>query len=419
MALLRRSREIRESSIYAWQSQEKAIRLHQMHCGLRVKQPGVRMSSMDSVEVNEVKLSNCTCWMIGAGASYDCIGEGDYCVPMTYNLIRNANITDELRRQLTPLIDDGQLSANSFKDAIGPRIERTIDELRGLTSNSNSAMQVQAAQALRQMVRVVSAMISVGSLSAMCADEEGFRAENYAWLAFQSCRFPQWSIVTMNYDLVLDWAFEFLNRIAESRLHEKPAQQYVNWRSIVQTLSQNPSVKSLGFSSGAYVKLHGCLELFSCQNIACARYRVPYLPDPSNLSRPMFYGERKEVCPACRSEAVELILPPGKNKTREEGIYHDWIYPLAEAVAKRASAWVILGYSCPDYDEDVVEVLRNALEGQRNNNHEVEIYVVTPDANLVADRLSRRISHTVYAYPSTFSQLVASARQKGRIKRSS
>src|SRR5437016_816412 len=139
---------------------------------------------MGANEVNEITLSSATCWVLGAGASYDCIGDGGYCVPLTYRLIRKSNITDAFRLTLMPFIERALVSARTFDDAIGRLIELTVDELRALTDHPDVAMQQQAATALLEFIRVIAAMVSVGSIPAMYDDEEGFRAENYGWLAF-------------------------------------------------------------------------------------------------------------------------------------------------------------------------------------------------------------------------------------------
>ena len=60
-------------------------------------------------------------------------------------------------------------------------------------------------------------------------------------------------------------------------------------------------------------------------------------------------------CPSCGEAAEELILPPGKNKTQAEGLYQDMAYGISERLLGRADIWIILGYSCPDYDEDVAK----------------------------------------------------------------
>jgi hypothetical protein len=332
--------------------------------------------------------------------------------------VRKAPITDELRNLLEPLINRALLSTRDFEEAVGRRIEKTVDELRGLTTNEDVVTRREAVDALRELVRVIAAMVSVGSIGAMYYDEEEFRAENYGWLAYHSAAFPDWSIVTLNYDTVLDWAFEFLIGFVNSRHQDlQLPRQYLHWRSFIKRIGSRPNTDSMSFDSGMFVKLHGCLEFFSCQNANCKKYRVPYVPDSSAYGRPRFFGLREEQCPSCGENAVELILPPGRNKTRGESLYHDWVYSIAEAVASRSSTWICLGYSCPDYDEDVVDFLKRSLADRNARSLPTQIYAVTPDAVEVANRLGQRLVHRVFAYSSTFTQLVSSARRTGKISK--
>lgn len=133
-------------------------------------------------EVDEVELSSATCWILGAGASYDCIGESDFCVPLTFNLIRKEAIADALRAALTPFIERALLSATDFDDAVGRNLETTVDELRALTNHPNPATRREAAAGLAELIRTVAAMVSVGSVPAMYYDtESSVRRITHGW----------------------------------------------------------------------------------------------------------------------------------------------------------------------------------------------------------------------------------------------
>src|SRR5207248_2075330 len=109
------------------------------------------------------------------------------------------------------------------------------------------------------------------------------------------------------------------------------------------------------------------------------------------------------VCPACGRNASYLLLPPGRSKTPGETAFYKQMYSHADRMLSQADTWVVLGYSVPDYDEDVVAMMMRALAASRSSHR---INVVAPDAKDIAGRLSNRIAHEVVPHNETFSQMV-------------
>ena len=122
------------------------------------------MRNRHVTDAKTVKLTHDTIWILGAGASYDCTGDARPSVPLTANLVPNALgvINTDLFSHIAPFVRANSLSAWSYRDAIGNRLERTIDELRGLAGAGDD----RARRALAETVRTVAAAVSVGSINA-------------------------------------------------------------------------------------------------------------------------------------------------------------------------------------------------------------------------------------------------------------
>ena len=315
-----------------------------------------------------------TCWIVGAGASFDCIQPGDFCVPLTKDLLKGRHpfsagprFMDELTTLLSsnPRIVD-TLRAFDINDPLGCQIELTIEGFRRLASEVTDD-GVVAARCLAQLTRRIAEEITFAQGNGLGLGDQ-YRAFNYFWLRAMCDRFPKWSVISLNYDSLLDWAF--------AQVPGEVQIQYANWNRLITALLSMEAMPET--SDGIYLKLHGSLHLFSCHNRVCPNYRRPWCKGkyPSNVM--LFQLVIDEKCPKCGLEMHPLILPPGRNKTKEEGAYHDCVYAKAEAVLFGSNTWLLLGYSMPTYDIDLAAILKRAVEA---GHKPVEVCVIDPAAN--------------------------------------
>src|SRR5262249_11055876 len=141
-------------------------------------------------------------------------------------------------------------------------LENTIDALRGLCGSNQEEVADRASECLRGLIDHISAELTWAQTEALM-DEGGnmgeFHASNYLWLAKSCCSIPKWSVITLNYDEILDWSFRGFRQF---RIAETP--QYDAWEHGIQMAfaRQMPVVPD----TGVYVKAHGSLSLDSCQN---------------------------------------------------------------------------------------------------------------------------------------------------------
>lgn len=345
-----------------------------------------------------------TCWILGAGASFDCIGKNQVCVPLTRDLLLVAALDKPLKEKLQGFIAKKVLSAPTVEEALTGRLEHTIAEIRDLVTDDPVG---DAARTLREIIRVVAYSVSIGQISSQYAnDRDEFQAMNYMWLAIHCLRRPDWSVITLNYDLVLDWAFQHVNRMAQNDPDQGTGvRQFLRWRELQQYLCDSgPKPRIDG--KGIYLKLHGDLDLYSCHNKQCALYRHPCLPEKEDRFPPYFFGPGKhESCRSCSEPLVPLLVPPGKNKTSGEDLFLSEVYSFAQQALAVADTWVVLGYSCPEYDYDVTNLMRSALL-ERNRTHPPVIVVISPEASDVAIRLHDKTYCEVLPVQGTFSSLV-------------
>lgn len=338
-----------------------------------------------------------TCWIIGAGASYDCISNlEEGCIPLTANLVSQEDIKPQLQDSLRFLKNAGVLPHDDAMALFGSALENTIDTLRGLSTCADGAVSTNAGVALKELVKTIAGRIAMRQMWAMYDWKRdsgpSYSPDNYAWLACTCTQHSNWSIVTLNYDDLLDWAFRIIRTLGPSIPEPR---QFNAWERSLAALfgGETPPL----IDGGIYVKLHGSLQLFSCQNNTCPYYRVPY----NNLEREdgrMVLRIPGGVCECshCRTESAELILPPGKNKTKEESAYHDFVYARATAALRSSDVWAILGYSCPEYDWDVLDLMKRSLEsGRPATGRDRSIIVIDPNAVAVAERLSQRLDRKV------------------------
>ena len=298
-------------------------------------------------------LSANTCWLLGAGASLDCIGNDRQCVSITRDLFRSEwGLAKAQSAATSDLVSDlfAQAKLPLTAELLTTHLEATIDVVRGLCAHDDRSIAEKARGCLQRIIDEIANSIRKDSWKALLAHGgiRGFQycAENYLWLAAQCTANDDWSVLTLNYDRVLDRAFEELVSLGVE-VHGSEA-----WASTIGALqTQLSSIQQ----TGIYLKLHGSLDVTYCLNEACASYRtpVPERPYPNGA-----HGDAEIIkvdpshhskCKTCGSDAFDFVLPPGRNKTRSEALFVDRAYSMATEALAQADTWVTVGYSFPLY----------------------------------------------------------------------
>jgi len=206
------------------------------------------------------------------------------------------------------------------------------------------------------------------------------------------CHFPDWSILTLNYDELLDLGFRMVLGFQPSPV------QYIAWRSLTDDfIAERRS--SLTIPSGIYLKLHGSLDIYECQNRICGTARRLYRACPDDGILSVRLQDERPRCPACGVEGAEFIVPPGRNKTQNERAFDSLVFQLAEQALRTADRWLLLGYSFPDYDHDTIGLLTRALPSDRP----LRIDVINPDAVRIGQRVAETLNRPVNTMAESFS----------------
>lgn len=357
---------------------------------------------------------NKTCLIVGAGASFDCFGDGRPGVPLTRDLLTGRapfNLQEEFLQSIRSRV--GRLTSMEdfpFKDdpeeAIGRGIERTIAFLLSKSRNSNPSIRAECLDLLRDVTRGVRNAITNSQLM-QCMDGDNFGTKvykpptNYGWIVAACSVGRQISVITLNYDCILDATFRYARRCW------RDPQQYMGWIDFLKKFCK-PEGSKATFSSnatpysppdhGMYVKLHGSLFIYSCVNEDCSECGAPVLhgefqsdlPDGIELG---FSNDPQHTCVECQKPLYDLIIPPGENKSAGGGEFQRALHNSAVESVKRCESIVIIGYSFPEYDRDVINVIvQGCLQSKEKGKKEV--YIVAPDATDIGRRVISSINKT-------------------------
>jgi hypothetical protein len=356
------------------------------------------------------------CWLLGAGASHD-LGGGREGIPLTSQLHTSCFFDkNKLVRLLVRLVKTGHLPSINWDEALGAQLNKTIDLVRSLCCAENTAIASYAASCLREIVSEIAVTISSEGYRFVATLMTDGHVENYGRLAALCAAQRQVSVVNMNYDCLLDFEFKSIWRFSNvSNVLPKP-QQYIFWNSCLEALFSDRQPLTRG-DHGVYVKLHGSSHLFSCQNEKCHKYRVPFAiedigPEGSRTFLVQLGSDQR--CTACGRKALELILVPGHNLTEGEDRYLKMAFDLAREALIGADSWIILGYSCPTYDIDILNLLRDAMTHPAPFGRARQVIVVSPDPRDTAMRLRSELNYEVSAVDATFSQWWAASSGPGK-----
>ena len=155
------------------------------------------------------------------------------------------------------------------------------------------------------------------------------------------------------------------------------------------------------------------MGLNECLNRNCEKYRIP--TEGSNRWTP---GREKKTltisrinypdCISCGDQMAHLLLPPGQNKTPGEKSFLSLVRAAAFVNLLEADKWLFVGYSFPEYDHDVISLLKSAQKARKIlKKPQPEVHIVSPEAAAVVGRIEASLDLSINAENCTFSELVA------------
>jgi hypothetical protein len=176
------------------------------------------------------------------------------------------------------------------------------------------------------------------------------------------------SIITFNYDLLIDEAFIRKHSGAGSLHYEKFSVKLLG-RSL-----RDPKAKPPRADQGLYLKMHGSLNWFLCTNNLCPNSEKPWVVTDVTHCLAMSQHGVDYTCLYCAGLLTPYLIPPLLNKLVLRDKISRNIWSNALAILRSASKIVIIGYSFPATDFYSEWLFRTALKGFR----EVKVWVVNP-----------------------------------------
>lgn len=376
----------------------------------------------------DLRITANTCWIVGAGASYDAMGtvdeygEIETCLPLAFQLMKDVpqNLLDCLLKLQSAFPFDTK--DQPFESILQYQIGPVMDWLRSAVAQEQSEVAELGHRCLRGLVEFISRSLLLKEVTSRLTpgSPNGFqyRAGNYLWLASKAYWMKEWSIVSLNYDLLLDRAFREISQ------YDTSESQFDAWCELIESYYAKADFSPS--HEGIYLKIHGTLDAFECLNVDCAKYRRPFqsvqktayqilkrgsADDIFELKQRTHFvdhlGVEPPLCESCGTKSYELILPPGTNKTPSESDYYNMLFRRAGSALQRADTWILLGYSCPDYDADTIGLLRDSLRNKKSTQFgDLVIWVIAPDAQEIAKRLSGQLAYPIGFANQTFTEFV-------------
>ena len=167
------------------------------------------------------------------------------------------------------------------------------------------------------------------------------------------------SVITLNYDLIIDAAMMFYSQ------KDDPEGRFPNYCCDIQTDFYRDSPQRFG----TLLKLHGSLNWLYCRT--CQRLEIgasesrKYVKILEKLlaTRPGLeksYKTQDSPCPVCHAVLRPLLVAPSHLKDyRNPHLTQVWYH--AERVLRQADQVIFVGYSLPDDDVEVVYLLKRGL----------------------------------------------------------
>ena len=182
-------------------------------------------------------------------------------------------------------------------------------------------------------------------------------------------------IITLNYD-----------RGIEKYLHksEKVAPADLEFKMAYLPMSPSSAIPFNGNRFGGceipLLKLHGSVDYFVCCNPEC----------PSG--RPLLvkgYMQTGSGCSHCGAHLQCLVVPPTLKKSFGEYPRLAFLWRLAEALLTECDRLVVWGFSCPDSDQHVRWLLRNAFRPEAGSKPPLKrVDVIDPNDDVMERLMS-------------------------------
>lgn len=185
------------------------------------------------------------------------------------------------------------------------------------------------------------------------------------------------SIITLNYDLVMDMT---LASLAEKNdigglSHDSLLDRMYHFIQEINYMDGAPF--SLEPDPAYYLKLHGSLDWYYCSNIACKNH-LYFFANKMQSKWPQV--SENDICQLCGARAEPVIVPPNINKSFAKFPKLSFIWNLAYREIQASDALVVIGLSFRNTDYYLRWLVKSSL---LNVNRSIRTFeLVDTDENM-------------------------------------
>jgi hypothetical protein len=205
------------------------------------------------------------------------------------------------------------------------------------------------------------------------------------------------SIITLNYDLVIDNCLFAGQRQPGPRYLLDRMYELIGVTLYLDTgesLSLSHEDANLGF----YLKLHGSIDWLYCPNFDCGYHQQFF---PNRIGNEPTHNRPGDLCGLCGSPIVSVIVPPTMYKTFEKFPKMGFLWSLAYRELNAADRIVIFGVSFAQSDYYLRWLFKKAITDRKTDGkNEPTIINIDPD-----DKVCCEIKRITGVIPKHFSKL--------------
>jgi hypothetical protein len=191
---------------------------------------------------------------------------------------------------------------------------------------------------------------------------------------------PDDSVVTLNYDLIMDWI------LTKHAPNDTARKKFDEWKQVLRGGVDRPGdpsdrqpITRMEESPGCYLKLHGSLDVFDCPTLGCPARGVLQRFD---LGEHSFGGLDLSPCQGCGGDRQPFILAPGPYKHQNMRLHMAAIWRRAYHELQYADEIHVIGVSLAPSDVELQWLLRSTR--RRHVRHQgPRVVTVNPDPAVI------------------------------------
>lgn len=327
-------------------------------------------------------------YFLGAGASK----ASDFELPTMNEFFREEDFASEEYQNLHDFINKVFPKANisdlNLEDVI-TRLELSVDKFGAFGEHPETYLY----DARREFDKYV---------------RERLKINEHSWCPKHKILFKQLSkpenrdsIITLNYDLIIDHTLFKILKNAQGRLEDDCLLKRMYGLLSRHYLSfvERPSLPHDFIGLGHYLKLHGSIGWLYCKNSTCGNHQL-FFPNWID-GGPSLHNYPGDLCKFCGSPLVSVIIPPTMNKTFNEYPKLGLLWSLAFREIRDAEELVLIGMSLPESDYYLKWLLNSAISSRDKKDKPLEVVAV----NKIVDKEGKEDKKKVNCYKNKIKYL--------------